>query len=361
MYYPTAKIDLTAISHNFHLLKEISDYNPIMVMVKANGYGHGIVQVANSLKEADFFGVARLSEALELRDAGVKNKIVLIEGFFDSEELQYCIDYSLDFVVHQNWQLDLLMSIEFMTSDIDIWIKIDTGMNRLGFSPEEVSTVYNTLKHQGCNNIKFITHFANADDISSNVTSKQNTCFDDVLFQIDKSSDNLETSVANSAALLNFPINRRGIVRAGIAIYGINPSSKFYSQLFKPVMSLLSKVIAIRKCKAFSSVGYSGTWISDRDTSLVVIAIGYGDGYPRHARNGTPVFIKNKKYPLVGRVSMDMITVDIGEDAINIGDSVELWGENVSVNEIASNSDTIPYELLCGLTNRVRKEFLKNG
>lgn len=360
MYYPIAKVDLTALRHNYHLLKEISANRPILAMVKANGYGHGIVQVAKALKQADFLGVARLSEAMQLRNAGVKGKIVLIEGFFDLEELQYCIDYSLDFVIHQNWQLDLLILTGLMAPSIDIWIKVDTGMNRLGFPPEDVQSVYTALKDQGCKNIKFITHFANADDISSEVTYKQKACFDDVLFKINKDADNSETSVANSAALLNFPVTRLGIVRAGIAIYGIDPSEKSDSQSLKAVMSLFSKVIAIRKCKAFSPVGYSGTWQSDHDTRLAVIAIGYGDGYPRHAMNGTPVFINNKKYSLVGRVSMDMITVDIGDDEINIGDSVELWGKNVSVTEVAANADTIPYQLLCGLTNRVQKEYIGN-
>lgn len=361
MYYPIAKIDLAAINHNYNLLQEISGHRPIMVMVKANGYGHGIVQVANTLTNADFFGVARLSEALELKYAGIENRIVLVEGFFDSKELQYCIDYSLGFVVHQNWQLDLLLSINFMPFDLDIWIKIDTGMNRLGFNPDEVLTVYSTLKNKGYNNIKFMMHFADADNINSEFTLKQSSCFKDVLSKINRTHDYIDTSIANSAALLNFPDSREGIVRAGIAIYGINPLSGPSSIEFKPVMSLLSKVIAIKKCKALSPVGYSGTWKPEYDTTLVVVAIGYGDGYPRHAKNGTPVFIKNKKYPIVGRISMDMLTVDIGQDEVNIGDSVELWGGNISVNEVAANSDTIPYELLCGLTNRVKKDYVSNN
>lgn len=354
MFKPTVQIDLNSIKLNYEQLKEFSGSKPLMVMVKANAYGHGSIEVARKLSSADYFGVSRLHEAVELREAGITNEIVLMEGFFDKEELEYCIFYRLGIVIHQTWQLKLV--INSIKKPYDIWVKINTGMNRLGFNPKEVFLVSKELIKAGIHSIKYITHFSHADDVASSVTENQVQCFNNSLTKIDSTLFCSSVSLANSAALINHPVTNCGIIRVGISVYGINVGME--SLPLKPAMSFISKVIAINECKANSLVGYSGKWSPNRDTNLAVVAVGYGDGYPRHAKNGTPVVIKNKKYSIVGTISMDMILVDIGNDDINIGDLVELWGGQNCITEVATFSDTICYELMCGLTNRVKKVYL---
>ncbi|MFS1909685.1 alanine racemase [Vibrio sp. 10N.286.48.B7] len=354
MLKPKVEIDLKALKYNFDLVKSLSNGSPIMTMVKADAYGHGIIPVASVLKETDYFGVARLDEAILLRENGIKSKILAMEGFFDRSEFHECIENDIDFVIHQSWQVQVLHDFKSYSSSLNVWIKVNTGMNRLGFSPEHALSLYQVLTDNGFVNIKLITHLSSADDVFSDETLKQKLIFSRLV----SNTNNPTFSVSNSADILNNIGRLEGVVRTGLAIYGIDPITPHADRLI-PVMTLTSSVIAINNCEANSPVGYSGAWVAPIKTKLAVIAIGYGDGYPRHAISGTPVFINGKTYPLVGAVSMDMITVDIGLDSnVKVGDLVELWGGNLPVSEVATKSKTIPYDLLCSITNRVERCYI---
>ncbi|MEZ8109570.1 alanine racemase [Vibrio splendidus] len=354
LFRPTAKISLSSLKKNFNTFKSLYSESPIMIMVKANAYGHGMVDVAKCLKLADYFGVARLSEAYELRTHGIENKIVLSEGYFDETEFVLAVDLSLEFVIHQRWQLDILLASSSYSTDNNIWIKVNSGMNRLGFSIDEVFEIYNLLKDSGYNNITLISHLSDADNLESNRTYYQFDKFDKLCTLL---GYGVNRSLSNSACLINYPLLSRGIIRLGISIYGINPSNNIDQFPLVPTMTFESKIIAINSCTKNSLVGYSGRWVCPSNTRLAVVAAGYGDGYPRGIKNGTSVFINGSRFPIVGNISMDMMTIDIGDSDINVGDVVELWGENIGVEEIALSANTIPYCLLCSISSRVERVF----
>lgn len=353
-----AYIDLLALKYNFHRVRQIVGHQKILVMVKANGYGHGLLRVVNALKEeADAFGVACIEEALSLREAGITNTVVLMSGFLDQFELRALIENQIDAVVHQNLQIDILE--KHLTQPVSVWLKVDTGMHRLGFMPSEVKAVHQRL--MALSNVKkpipIMTHLADADNINREFTYLQLRHFADI-------TQNLVSpkSIANSAAILAYPESYADWVRPGIMLYGVSPFSNRtgLQEELKPVMTLISKLIAIKHLKKGDYVGYGCTWRCPEDMPTGVIAIGYGDGYPRHAQNGTPVLLNGKICPLVGRVSMDMITVDLRpQPNAQIGDKVTLWGNGLPIEKVAACANTIGYELLCDVTKRVK--FVDSG
>jgi alanine racemase len=324
-----------------------------MAVIKANAYGHGLLRVAQALNNlVEGFAVARVQEGVRLRKAGFQQRIVVLEGFTACEELQNLLNFNLEASLHSPHQLDILNG-QIESKQLGVWVKIDTGMNRLGFKAHEVNHVFEQLT--ACNGVKkplnFMTHFANADDQNDPKTLQQIELFNQLTTNFEG-----EKSMANSAGILAWQDSLTDWVRAGIMLYGISPfADSTGKQLgLQPLMSLHSRLIAVRDISAGETVGYSGTWTSSHATKLGVVAIGYGDGYPRHAQNGTPVLINGERVSLVGRVSMDMITVDLGlNSTAKAGDDVILWGEDLPIEEIALCSNTIPYTLVCGITPRV--------
>lgn len=348
------ELDFSALQHNLRRAREYAPNSKLMAVIKANAYGHGLIKVANQLKdEVDAFAVARLDEALSLRDADIKGRILVLQGFSQADEISVMQGNQLEVVIHTEEQVKVLESIN-QQGTLRVWLKIDTGMNRLGIKPAQLESIL--LRLQQCRlvhqSIVFMTHFANADDTQGEATLQQLQLFNDTL----KNYPDAKSS-ANSAGLIAWPATRQDWVRPGLMLYGVSPMlSKTAAQLnLKPVMSLYSRIIAIKQVKKGQAVGYGGSWVADKETVIGVVSIGYGDGYPRYAKSGTPVLISNKRVPLIGRVSMDMLTVDLsGGINVKLGDKVELWGSALPVEEVAAYADTIPYTLLCGITRRVQ-------
>jgi alanine racemase len=353
---PCATVDRNALRHNLAQVRRYAPGSRVMAVVKANAYGHGIVPVAKALISADAFGVARLSEALALREAGLGNPIVLLEGAFSIEELAAAAAHGFELVVHSFEQLDMLDAWH-PTRRLRVWFKLDTGMNRLGFRLEEFGAAWARLTRSEAvaARPRLMTHLATADETTTAYTSAQIRRFRELADDI-----GLERSVANSAGLLAWPEARLEWVRPGLALYGISPfSARWASDLgLQPVMTLATQLIAIRHVKAGETVGYGGAWRAERDTRIGIAAIGYGDGYPRHAVNGTPVRVRGQLVQLVGRVSMDMIALDLSPitDAA-VGDPVVLWGDGLPAEDVAHYASTIPYELVCAINQRVAIEY----
>ena len=347
----TATIDLSAIAHNIQRVQNFAPGRKIIAVVKADGYGHGIIEVARRLLKAELLGVACIEEAIQLREAGIKTGILLLEGFFEADELAQIERYDLQTVIHQQSQLDQICAFPFKTP-ATVWIKLDTGMHRLGFAPEQFDTIFHRLKSSSSvGAIRAMTHLACSDDRTSSLTTQQTERFQTTLTDL-----NMERSIAASAAIVAWPETHADWVRPGLMLYGVSP---FSDQLgadhqLQAAMLFQSKIISIKAIKQGESVGYGATWIAQRDSLIGVIAVGYGDGYPRHAPSGTPVLIEGKRVKLAGRVSMDMICVDLTDlRETKVGDTATLWGEALPVEVIARHCGAIPYQLLCGLTQRV--------
>ena len=353
----TACIDRQALVKNFSFIKSLAPQSKVLAVLKANAYGHGLERIAKALPQADAFGVARLDEALALRAKGVVKPIVLLEGVFDAEDLPILAVNNLQTVVHTKEQLTALLSAE-LDEPVKVWLKVDTGMHRLGIYPEDFDSFYQQLKQSSNvhDELVLMSHLGCADEKDSQLTHQQIE-----LFQKLTGKHTEEKTLANSAAILSWPQTHFQWLRPGLMLYGVSPMSA-PEQLAKnigiePVMTLQSSLIAVRQLQAGQPVGYGAAWESKQDTMIGVVAIGYGDGYPRHAQNGTPVLINGRRVPLVGRVSMDMITVDLGPNASDkVGDIATLWGQGLPVEEIAKWATTIPYELLCNITRRVQIE-----
>ncbi|BDM65810.1 alanine racemase [Shewanella sp. NFH-SH190041] len=351
--FPRAEISLSALTHNLQQLKQLAPGSKVMAVVKANAYGHGLLHVARHLDgAADGFGLARLEEALELRHGGIQGKLMLLEGFFRPDDLHKLVAHHIDTVVHHESQLEMLEQVT-LDEPVNVWLKIDSGMHRLGFTPEQFSAVYERLGR--CPNvakpINLITHFSRADEPDEDYTSVQLAIFDALTSDLPG-----ERSLAASAGALFWPQSQRDWIRPGIAIYGVSPvtGDLGINHALIPAMELKSQLIAVRDHKTGEPVGYGGYWHAGRDTRLGVVAIGYGDGYPRNAPEGTPVWVNGRRVPVVGRVSMDMLTVDLGPGATDkAGDDVLLWGQALHIEEVAEHIGTISYELMTKLTPRV--------
>jgi alanine racemase len=352
-----AVIDTHALGHNLTAVRERAGRARVMAVVKANAYGHGLVPTALALAEADALAVARLEEGLALRAAGITQPIVLLEGVFTAEQLLEAARHGFDLVVHDLLQIELL---EEMTGAhrFVLWIKIDTGMNRLGFPPREFATVLDRVRRLAPAplELRLLTHLACADERDGRMTEAQLARFREATRGLDYA-----VSIANSAGI--FGAARLGCdwVRPGLALYGASPfADSSAAQLgLEPVMTLETSVIALRRVVRGETVGYGGAWSAARDSLIAIVAAGYGDGLPRGLRDGTPVLIAGARAPLVGRVSMDMIAVDVSElgQQIHVGTPAALWGRGLPVEEVARHAGTIPYELLCGVSQRVPIEL----
>lgn len=350
-------IHLDALRHNLAQVRELAPGSRVLAMVKANAYGHGLVPVAKALNQADGLGVASIDEGIALRDAGIKLPIFLMEGLFSAEELTLAALHQFTLVVHHQDQVLMLESAR-LQKPLSVWMKINTGMNRLGFTPEEFQCRYAQL--QACKNVMkpigIMTHFAEADNLSSEATADQVTCFNSAI-----QGQAAPLSLSNSAGILGWPSIKADWVRPGLMLYGASPFSgeTGLDRNLKPVMSFTSTLIAVHALKRGQKVGYGGTWTAHEATRIGIVAAGYGDGYPQQARSGTPVLVNGHACALVGRVSMDMLAVDLkGYLGAAVGDSVILWGQGLPVETIASQCRTSAYELLTSMTPRPRVKLI---
>jgi alanine racemase len=347
-----AVIDRSALRENLRRIRLAAPGSRVMAVVKANAYGHGLVPVAQALDDSDGFAVARIEEAIALREAGVRGTILLLEGVFDAEQLEAAARHALDVVVHESLQLALLRAAPSDCRFV-VWLKIDTGMNRLGFRPEAFEAALAQLHSLGPQvaGIHVLTHFARADDPADPMTRDQTARFLRLA-----AGRGLPLSLANSAALLSLPESRADWVRPGLALYGVSPfpGRTAASLGLVPVMNLETRVIAQRTVPRGETVGYGGSWRAPRDSRIAIIAAGYGDGLPWNLQSGTPFLVGGHRLPLVGRVSMDMIAVDATDaPPFDIGSTVLLWGRGLPVEDVAAAARTIPYELLCAVSQRV--------
>jgi alanine racemase len=350
-----AHINLQALQHNFSRVQQAAPRSKIMAIIKANAYGHGMVRVAQSLPDADAFGVACLDEAINLREAGFDRRIVLLEGLFTAEDVGLVNGYQLDVVIHHKSQLALLEQGSLLRP-LDVWVKLDTGMHRLGFAKDRVDEVTARLrKIPRVGAIRYMSHFPCADDLDNHSTATQRQTFLDAL-----AASPAEQTLANSAAILGWPDTHLDWVRPGIMLYGGSPlAGRTAASLgLQPAMTLSTRLIAVNERRAGDAIGYGADWVCPTDRLVGVAAIGYADGYPRHAPNGTPVLVNGKRANLAGRVSMDMICIDLADHPqASVGDEVVLWGEGLPVDEVATAAGTISYELLCGVGLRVQFDY----
>ncbi len=357
-----ALIDSAALRHNLGTIRAYAPGAKVMAVVKANAYGHGLLSTAAALADADALAVARLEEGIALRSTGVRTPIVLLEGVFSAEQLGEAAHHRFELVVHDPLQLQLLEAHRGAERFV-IWIKMDTGMNRLGFRPEAFAPALARLRAMSVPalELRAMTHLARADERSEPMTLEQIGRFESTLASAGLTgAQRLATSIGNSAGTLGHPRAHGDWVRPGLALYGVSPFADATGAThgLKPVMTLETTVLTVREVKRGETVGYAGTWRAERDSSIAILAAGYGDGLPRHLANGTPVLIGGSRYPLVGRVSMDMIAVDVsGAPKVATGNKAIIWGEGLPVEDVAMHADTIPYELLCGVSQRVPLEL----
>jgi alanine racemase len=352
-----AVINLQYLKDNYRLAKGFSQ--TAFAVIKADAYGHGLLPVAHALIDADGLAVACMDEALQLRHDGIKNPILVLEGAFDKAEWEAAVEHDIEMVVHHQNQLDILLTEpDFLR--IKLWLKINTGMNRLGFRLEESTSIFDQCRHAGLNIKVLMTHFACADDLDKDKTMSQFQALADILQQQKGFWPDLIVSSNNSAAIIAWPNACDNISRPGIMLYGSSPliGEASLTRHLKAVMTLKSNIISSHTVNAGESIGYGDSWIAERTTRVGIVAIGYGDGYPRSAPSGTPVWCHGKRLPTLGRVSMDMLCIDISEDSnIDVGSEVELWGEHINANEVAKLCHTISYELFCQLTPRVKRVY----
>ncbi len=350
MYRPTfATINLGALRHNLEVARRYAPRSKAFAVVKANAYGHGLMRSVGALSEAEGFALLDLEEAMGLRAAGYRQRIVLLEGFFSPAEFALYSEHRLSAVVHAREQLRMLRQLP-KDAALDVFLKINTGMNRLGFTAAEFPDALRALQtNPGVSQVTLMTHFADADGTSG--VEWQTTVFDHLADGL-----GLERTLANSAAIFRFPETHAEWVRPGIMLYGCSPfAEQAGSELgLVPVMTLESRVIAVQQLRRGDVVGYGSLFVADRDMRIGVVTCGYADGYPRHAPTGTPVMVDGRMTRTVGRVSMDMLCADLSDvpEAL-VGSRVVLWGEGVPVEHVAEAAGTVGYELLCGIAQRV--------
>lgn len=349
-------VEPSALLHNVAQIRRFAPGKQIIAMVKANAYGCGVRVVAPLLDgQVDAFGVACLEEALVIRSMGCTSPCILFQGLFSADELLLVAENQLGCVLHQPKQLEWLLNTP-LPKPIKIWVKVNTGMHRLGFKIDELQAIMNAL--QGCPwvdiHIGLMTHLASADEPNKIENLQQISLFQNIHVE-----GFTQRSIANSAAIISFPQAHADVVRPGIMLYGVSPfSNQTATDLgLRPVMHFMSAITAIHHNPPCAQVGYSGTWSSDKASVIGIVAAGYGDGYPRHISVNTPVWVRGREVAIVGRVSMDMLSVDLTDHPdIQLGDPVELWGANVLVERIARSAGTIGYELLCQISERVRHD-----
>jgi alanine racemase len=352
-----ARIDLPALQHNFERVRQCAPASRVMAVVKSHAYGHGLINAARSLPGADAFGVVSMDEAISLREAGFDRRIVLLEGLYGADETGLAGGYRVDVVVHEAGQIGFLER-EPAGHPLDVWLKIDTGMHRLGFEPAVVPVVVERLRRTGrVADIHYMSHFCCADDVNTDHTRHQHRLFLETLEDLEG-----ERSLANSAAVLAWPDTHLEWVRPGIMLYGSSPLQHATAADLglRPVMTLGTQLIAVAQRRQGDPVGYGAAWECPEAMPVGIAAIGYGDGYPRHAPCGTPVLVNGRRAALAGRVSMDMIGIDLrGHPEARVGDPVILWGEGLPVDDVASAAGTISYELFCGVNRRVIFDYVE--
>jgi len=351
-----ARIDTDALRHNLRTVRTRAGAARVLAVVKANAYGHGLIPTARALGEADGFAVARLEEGLALRAAGVTAPVVLLEGVFDATQLDAAAQHGLDLVVHDALQIALLEERRAAAHFV-LWLKLDTGMNRLGFPVAQFPAALARVRAlaPAARELRLLTHLACANERDDAMTRAQLARFREATRGL-----NYPLSIANSAGLFGAVPLGCDWVRPGLALYGASPFADCAAADLglKPAMSLETSVIAVRAVARGESVGYGATWVAARDSLIAIIAAGYGDGLHRGLASGTPVLIGGERAPLAGRVSMDMMAVDVSAlPAVRIGTPVVLWGADLSVDEVAQHAGTIAYELLCGVSQRVPLEM----
>jgi len=348
-----AYLDLSALGNNLQVARRMTTAR-IMSVIKADGYGHGLLRVAEALALSDGFALLDIQDATHLREAGFRQPILLLEGFFDAEDLPLVAEYDLTCVIHSAQQIALLDAYP-KRGTLNIWLKINSGMNRLGFAPHAVAQVMEQLRrHPALREITLMSHFAHADEARG--IAEQLTVFNNLAM-----SYRLARSMANSAALLRYPASHADWVRPGIMLYGASPfapggGEQLSAQQLglRPVMTLGSRIIAIQALKAGDEIGYGGLFRAEHPMRVGIVACGYADGYPRHAPNGTPILVDGQRTQTLGRVSMDMLYVDLSNLAqADVGSRVVLWGEGMPIEAVAHAAGTVSYELMCGLSKRV--------
>ncbi len=346
-----ARIDLSALEYNLHVVRRQARAR-VMAVIKANAYGHGLLRAADALRAAEGFALLDIADAIQLREAGYRQALLLLEGAFRHEDMPLLAQYDISSVIHSTHQLEMLDAYP-RRGALSVWLKVNTGMNRLGFMPEEVPAVMARLKeHAAIREVTLMTHFANA-DVAAGIASQLQK------FEQLASGWQVPRSLANSATVLRYPQAHGDWVRPGIMLYGASPfADRTAAELgLRPVMTLTSELISVRDIKSGDQVGYGGMFHADHNMRIGVVACGYADGYPRHAPNGTPILVNGHKTGTVGRVSMDMLAVDVSSiSGAKIGSPVTLWGEGLSVDEVAHAAGTISYELLTALAARVPKK-----
>jgi len=353
----TATIRLGDIASNYQKACQLAPSSQNIAVIKSNAYGHGMREVARYLEDmVPVFAVAFMEEAVLLRDAGIVKPILVLQGINHSDEAAEAANKDFWLLIHEQGQLDKVMCAK-PDKSVRVWLKLDTGMHRLGFAPDALDSLCNSITSSSNieNDPVLCTHLACADETDNTLTQQQVSIIRGLADE-----RGLATSIANSAGIMFWPESHAQWNRPGYMLYGQCPTGRFDSEGadLHPAMTMASEIIATRNVATGEGVGYGHDWIAKRDSLIGTIAIGYGDGYPRHARSGTPVLVNGRRVPLTGRVSMDSISVDLTDvDKVDVGDPVELWGQNLSVNEVAAAAGTIGYELLAGLTGRVPLVF----
>ncbi|YCH29005.1 catabolic alanine racemase DadX [Erwinia sp. D4-22] len=350
-----ATIHSAALRQNLEIVRRAAPGSRVWSVVKANGYGHGISRIWQHLSDTDGFALLNLAEAIQLRELGWKKPILLLEGFFHSDELELLDRYRLTTSVHSNWQIQALAKAQ-LSAPLDIYVKVNSGMNRLGFMPEQMHKVWQKLRAlDNVGEMTLMTHFAEAEKEEGIIEPMK---------QVERAAEGLNCprSLANSAATLWHPEAHFDWVRPGIVLYGASPGGQWQDIAgtgLKPAMTLTSEIIAIQQLRPGAGVGYGYRYHAAAEQRIGVVACGYADGYPRHAPSGTPVVIDGVRTTTVGAISMDMITVDLTPcPQAGIGSKVELWGDRVKIDEVASSAGTVGYELMCAVAPRVPVEVV---
>lgn len=366
-----AEIDLSALRHNFQVAKNYAPNSKAIAVVKANAYGHGAVEIARALEPlTPAFGVACIEEALELRAAGMSKPILLMEGIFTADEVSLAAQHNFWLAVENQFQCDAILRAKLKTP-LNIWLKIDTGMHRLGVSPNSVVNVYRRLATSSNVQDKLVlmTHLACADEPNRTETLAQLSCFEQcfgsVVSEAQRLNKTVDASIANSAGTLAWPQTHKTWIRPGYMLYGGSPlahannTKHFPSLPLRAVMTLKTAVIALRTVTKGEAVGYGGRWQAPQTSVIATLALGYADGYPRSILPDTPVLVHGQRVPIVGNVSMDMITIDVTTIAnVKIGDEVILWGKHLPVDEVARQAATIGYELIARMPLRVPRVYI---
>ena len=349
----SALIDSQALRHNLAVIRTHAGQRHIMAVVKANAYGHGLQVVMAGLQNSDALAVASVEEAVQLRQLGWCKPILLLEGVFDAYDMPYCLNHQLSMVIHRPEQLRMVQLTK-LNQPLNVFVKLNSGMNRLGFSPSEYSQTFNSLRHSSMLSMTQMSHFANADE-PAGIAAQM------AVIQPIFASFPYPVSLANSAALLRYPVSHGDWLRPGIALYGASPFTDISATTLdlQPVMTLRSRIIALQTVPAGQGVGYGHGWVATQTTRVGIVACGYADGYPRHAGTGTPILVDGQMTRTLGHVSMDMLAVDLTPcQQAGVGSPVILWGRGLPVEHVAQAAGTISYELLCARAQRVPEQVV---